>query len=156
MHAPLLHPQEIITKYSSGPRQKLVQKQKKMNGHSKTRYLYNIESSHLLSSSQKPNHSFESAVKTHDDFSSELEDEYSIGKRFGALKLNGNGSISSSFQLCSRAFSLRRSSSVSERYCRIHDQYALLAPPLEDDLESVRNSKKKRNSSGKVLKAWGW
>lgn len=129
-----------------------------MISYSKTRYLSTIDSSHLLSSSQKPdvnttpNHSCESWNIAH-DFSSELEDEDSIGKRFGALKLKGNVSISNSFQLCSRAFSLRRSSSVSERYCRIHDQYALLSSPLDDDLESVRNTKKNKNSSAKILKA---
>ncbi|CAI9765302.1 unnamed protein product [Fraxinus pennsylvanica] len=141
-----------------------------MNGYSKTRYSNTIDSSSLLSSPQEihkpnlntsPNHSLESGIKTH-DFSSDLEDENAIRKKFGALKLNRNGSISS-FQLGSkteslqsavkRAFSLRRSSSISERYCRIHDQYVALASPLDDDLESVSNSKKKKNSGGKILKA---
>ncbi|CAA2933913.1 Hypothetical predicted protein [Olea europaea subsp. europaea] len=142
-----------------------------MNSYSKTRYLNTIDSSVLLSPFEEihkpdlntsPNQSFESGIKTH-DFSSDLEDENATGKRFGALKLKRNGSISSSFQLGSkteslqsavkRAFSLRRSSSVSERYCRIHDQYVALASPLDDDLQFVSNSKKKKNRGGKILKA---
>ncbi|PPD95241.1 hypothetical protein GOBAR_DD07747 [Gossypium barbadense] len=62
-----------------------------------------------------------------------------------------------------RAFPMRRSSSVSESYCRIHDQYVTLAPPLDDDDESditgTRRSVRKKNNNyknrrDKILKAW--
>ncbi|KAF5744012.1 hypothetical protein HS088_TW08G00600 [Tripterygium wilfordii] len=63
-----------------------------------------------------------------------------------------------------RAFSMRRSSSVSERYCRIHDQPLDSASPFntaideyDDDgtLERTRSVKrnKKSSSRGKILKA---
>ncbi|KAH7865328.1 hypothetical protein Vadar_005228 [Vaccinium darrowii] len=62
-----------------------------------------------------------------------------------------------------RVFSMRRSSSVSERYCRIHDQLVTISSPLHGDGEegmdnytvkarSMKN-KKKSKYSGKILKA---
>ncbi|GLT68647.1 hypothetical protein SLA2020_408580 [Shorea laevis] len=61
-----------------------------------------------------------------------------------------------------RAFSTRRSSSVSERYSRIHNQSMTLETvqfddeqEAEDTVETVRSvEKKKKRSRGKILKAW--
>ncbi|KAJ1385700.1 hypothetical protein SESBI_41443 [Sesbania bispinosa] len=83
------------------------------------------------------------------------------GERFGVI-LGRSGSVSSSasggFQATmKRAFSMRRSSSVSERYCRIHDQYvAIASDDIDvDDVIGTRRSINKKNSGGggKILKA---
>ncbi|CAK9147335.1 unnamed protein product [Ilex paraguariensis] len=106
------------------------------------------------------------------------------GERFG-MKLTRNSSVSSAsshmfkFEKQSttttlqsavkRAFSMSRSSSVSERYCRIHDQCVTLASSMDDDddIEAIDNNnemerrsvKKKKHSrsssssSGRILKA---
>ncbi|KAB2046139.1 hypothetical protein E1A91_D01G217400v1 [Gossypium mustelinum] len=82
--------------------------------------------------------------------------------------LRRNSSVSAAYALqlqaaVKRAFPMRRSSSVSESYCRIHDQYVTLAPPLDDDDESditgTRRSVRKKNNNyknrrDKILKAW--
>ncbi|MBA0734576.1 hypothetical protein Gogos_018476 [Gossypium gossypioides] len=79
--------------------------------------------------------------------------------------LRRNSSVSAAYALqlqaaVKRAFPMRRSSSVSESYCRIHDQYVTLAPPLDDDDESdITGSVKKKNNNyknrrDKILKAW--
>jgi len=77
---------------------------------------------------------------------SKKEDE---GERFGVI-LGRSCSVSSSssgFQATmKRAFSIRRSSSVSERYCRIHDQSMAIAS--DHELE-----KKRQIRGGKILKA---
>lgn len=65
-----------------------------------------------------------------------------------------------------RAFSVRRSSSVSERYCRIHDQCVSLSSPLDEDddeeeeqgndvgVKTTRSmGKKKKKKQSKILKA---
>ncbi|KAI9083880.1 hypothetical protein K1719_034138 [Acacia pycnantha] len=62
-----------------------------------------------------------------------------------------------------RAFSMKRLSSVSERYYRIHDQYMALASPIGEDGEGesnegrrsvMRRRKKKHNGGGgKILRA---
>ncbi|KAA0060595.1 hypothetical protein E5676_scaffold18G00790 [Cucumis melo var. makuwa] len=87
-----------------------------------------------------------------------------------AATLSRNSSVSSSvsgFQSAvKRALSMRRSSSVAERYCRIHDQFATFASPIEDDeLEggdskergklggSAIKKKKKTNAAGKIVRA---
>ncbi|XP_061376025.1 uncharacterized protein LOC133318091 [Gastrolobium bilobum] len=77
--------------------------------------------------------------------------------RFGMMMMGRSGSVSaaSGFQATmKRAFSMRRSSSVSERYCRIHDQYMAIASPIgeETDGERIRSVKKKQRG-GKILKA---
>ncbi|XWS62404.1 hypothetical protein CRYUN_Cryun06bG0007900 [Craigia yunnanensis] len=94
--------------------------------------------------------------------SSEQEDDQqgNNGEMFGP-KLRRNSSVSSAYALqaaVKRAFSMRRSSSVSESYCRIHNQFVTLASPFNDeelDTTGTRRSvKKKKNSRGKILKAW--
>ncbi|XP_041016314.1 uncharacterized protein LOC121258853 [Juglans microcarpa x Juglans regia] len=87
-------------------------------------------------------------------------------ERFGAV-LSRNCSVSSNsgFQSAvKRALSMRRSSStVSERYCRIHDQSMTLASPTTDhDGDNTARASRRRRSSmdpkkhrpgGKILKA---
>ncbi|XP_058075871.1 uncharacterized protein LOC131224535 [Magnolia sinica] len=84
------------------------------------------------------------------------EDE---GQRFGVI-LRRNYSVSSYSSTSSqkfgrpsvrRAFSMRKSSSVSEGYCRIHDQWGPLSPPPPDGVDMMQmRSRKKR---GSILKA---
>ncbi|XVF68267.1 hypothetical protein PTKIN_Ptkin10aG0191300 [Pterospermum kingtungense] len=78
-------------------------------------------------------------------------------------KLRRNSSVSSAYALQAavrRAFSMRRSSSVCESYCRIHDQSVTLASSYDDEeldtTGGTRRSmkKKKKNSRDKILKAW--
>ncbi|XP_050882666.1 uncharacterized protein LOC127086026 [Lathyrus oleraceus] len=78
--------------------------------------------------------------------------EVDEGERFGVI-LGRSSSVSSSscsasgFQATmERAFSIRSSSSVSERYCRIHDQN-MVTTSSDDDA-----TKKKKQRGGKILK----
>lgn len=55
---------------------------------------------------------------------------------------------------------MRRSSSVSEKYCRIHDQGFSISSPILDDVAEAhedstekKKKKKKKNGSGRILKA---
>lgn len=79
------------------------------------------------------------------------------GERFGVI-LGRSASVScsaaSGFQVAmKRAFSMRRSSSVSERYCRIHDQFTAITSPIQDhEVETTRTSNKKHRGA-KILKA---
>ncbi|WOH14035.1 hypothetical protein DCAR_0933551 [Daucus carota subsp. sativus] len=88
--------------------------------------------------------------------------------RSGMVKLSRNRSVSVSnsasnrFKIekhstnaVKRAFSMRRSSSVSEKYCRIHDQTLTAASPLHDDDDMQQTSVKstKKYSSSRILKA---
>ncbi|XP_006592657.2 uncharacterized protein LOC114378961 [Glycine soja] len=85
--------------------------------------------------------SSQQSARSMDEFSESNE-----GEKFGVMlgRSASSSSSSSQFQF-QRAFSMRRSSSVSERYCRIHDQYT--PPPI--------GSKKKQRGGGpnKILKA---
>lgn len=76
----------------------------------------------------------------------EREDEGGNGERFGVI-LGRSGSVSNSPSGFQRAFSMRRSSSVSERYCRIHDQYMAI------DEGTGRSMKKKKLRGGNIFKA---
>ncbi|KAI4337636.1 hypothetical protein L6164_016024 [Bauhinia variegata] len=99
---------------------------------------------------------------TEKNSSPERVDEDEKGERFGVI-LGRSGSVSSAssrFQATmKRAFSMRRSSSVSDRYSRIHDQYMALAPAIGndevggDETES-RRSMKKKHRGGKIFRAW--
>ncbi|GFY94693.1 hypothetical protein Acr_10g0000780 [Actinidia rufa] len=75
--------------------------------------------------------------------------EHEHGERSGVV-LTRNSSVSShrfykkgnktTFQSAvKRVFSMRRSSSVTERYCRIHDQCVTLPSPFDEDEEDVGN-----------------
>ncbi|KAF9684950.1 hypothetical protein SADUNF_Sadunf03G0003600 [Salix dunnii] len=81
--------------------------------------------------------------------------ENNVEESFG-MKLGRSSSVSSSS--VKKAFSMRRSSSVSERYCRIHDQPVTLSSPIRDEdgsldmMESTRSVKKK-HGRGRILKA---
>ncbi|KAI9107268.1 hypothetical protein K1719_021656 [Acacia pycnantha] len=113
----------------------------------------------------------ERAEAEEEDEDGEAVGEHQDGEKFGVV-LGRSASVSSSsaatgFQgTMKKAFSMRRSSSVSERYCRIHDQYVALAPPIGEDGEgesngggrrSVMRWKKKKKQSGggggKILRA---
>ncbi|MED6138012.1 hypothetical protein PIB30_070365 [Stylosanthes scabra] len=72
------------------------------------------------------------------------------GERFGVI-LGRSGSVSSATSsygggFLKKAFSIRRSSSVSERYCRIHDQYmAITSPDNNNDEIIITRSVKTKN-----------
>ncbi|CAK9321961.1 unnamed protein product [Citrullus colocynthis] len=94
----------------------------------------------------------------------EKEYEYGGTGTGTVATLSRNSSVSSSasgFQSAvKRALSMRRSSSVAERYCRIHDQFATFATAMEDDeMEggkaggSVMKEKKKKTAAGKMVRA---
>ncbi|OVA03758.1 hypothetical protein BVC80_8847g1 [Macleaya cordata] len=107
----------------------------------------------------------------------EQEDEDVDGERFGVIlsrnysvssfstsktqKLNNASSEKSHKKptlQCAvrRAFSMRKSSAVSEDYCRIPDQFDPISSPTEEDDEHHLNintgSKKKKNNRSKILK----
>ncbi|XP_058766590.1 uncharacterized protein LOC131640197 [Vicia villosa] len=87
--------------------------------------------------------------------------EVDEGERFGVI-LGRSCSVSSSSSSCAasgfhatvkRAFSIKRSSSsVSERYCRIHDQN--MVTEASDELVIIDDAikKKKKHKGGKILK----
>ncbi|KAK8567795.1 hypothetical protein V6N13_105742 [Hibiscus sabdariffa] len=100
-----------------------------------------------------------------DDDRTEVTDNGGGEKMFADPTLRRNSSVSSAYALqlqaaVKRAFSMRRSCSVSESYCRIHDQYVTLTSPLDEDevsdISGTRRSakKKKKNTRDKILKAW--
>ncbi|EOX97042.1 hypothetical protein QUC31_015865 [Theobroma cacao] len=100
-------------------------------------------------------------ITTQQDSSEQEDEQEGNNEEMFGPKLRRNSSVSSSYALqaaVKRAFSMRRSSSVSERYCRIHDQSVTLASPFDDEeLDTTgtrRSAKKKKNSRGKILKAW--
>lgn len=81
------------------------------------------------------------------------------------LSRSSSVSSTSGFQSAvKRAFSMRRSSSVSERYCRIYDQSVTLPSPLDDVGEeneggtgdtkrAVERSVKTKRRGGRILRA---
>ncbi|GMN26823.1 hypothetical protein TIFTF001_001435 [Ficus carica] len=71
-----------------------------------------------------------------------------------AAVLRRNSSVSS-MSAVKRVFSMRRCSSVSEGYSRIHDQSVTLASPVDDEEEEddKTRSAKKKHRGGKILKA---
>ncbi|KAF2320083.1 hypothetical protein GH714_023134 [Hevea brasiliensis] len=91
----------------------------------------------------------------------QAEDDYKENSNaeimFTTCKLKRNSSVSSASALHSavkNAFSMRRSSSVSERYCRIHDQsLALPSPTNDEDDGSPTRSVKRKNSRGRIIRA---
>lgn len=123
-----------------------------------------IEAQHTNSKTQQPKTQINNTL--HDD---QEHNKTSNDGRFGMAKLSRNRSVSvntSSFNMfkiekqstnaVKRVFSMRRSSSVSERYCRIHDQTVTVKSPLHDDDEDVHSisvKKKKKYSSSSILKA---
>ncbi|GKV32137.1 hypothetical protein SLEP1_g40765 [Rubroshorea leprosula] len=87
------------------------------------------------------------------------------GNTTSGPKLKRNSSVSSAYALqatVKRAFSMRRSSSVSERYRRIHDQSMIWETATFDGEEEADNTvgtarsaeKRKKHNRGKILKAW--
>ncbi|KAI3445578.1 hypothetical protein Pfo_002243 [Paulownia fortunei] len=117
-----------------------------MNGYSRIKSLHSIESSDDFLSSPQTKHKTNppQETKTHEHPSQMEDGDASTEKRsgFGAPKFHRNSSVSSSsssstssmqVSAVKKAFSMRRSSSVSERYCRIHDQHVALASPPDDE-----------------------
>ncbi|KAL1358349.1 hypothetical protein HN51_003640 [Arachis hypogaea] len=76
------------------------------------------------------------------------------GERFGVI-LGRTGSVSSSSGgFLKKAFSMRRSSSVSERYCRIHDHHYVAITSPESDVPVRANKKHSTGREGsKIFKA---
>ncbi|XWS55325.1 hypothetical protein CRYUN_Cryun10bG0165300 [Craigia yunnanensis] len=96
---------------------------------------------------------------TQDPSEQESNDQEGNNVKMLGPKLRRNSSVSSAYALqaaVNRAFSMRRSSSVSERYCRIHDQSVTLASPFDDEELDTTGSRRyvKKNRRGKILKAW--
>ncbi|KAF8016058.1 hypothetical protein BT93_H1572 [Corymbia citriodora subsp. variegata] len=94
-------------------------------------------------------------------------DDYSDGDRFGVI-LGRSSSVSTTSDrfrfdrqknagIVKRVFSMRRSSSVSERYCRIHDQSVTLSSQGDDDeegsAEGMGSARKKKNRGVNIFKA---
>lgn len=76
--------------------------------------------------------------------------------RFRLERQGSKRSTTTSFQSVKRVFSMRRSSSVSEKYCRIHDQGFTISSPVLDDVAEANEGmeiKKKKSGSGRILKA---
>ncbi|CAN4110731.1 unnamed protein product [Withania somnifera] len=72
------------------------------------------------------------------------------------LERQGSKNTTTSFQSVKRAFSMRRSSSVSDKYSRIHNQGFTISSPILDDVAEAYQGlekKKKKNASGRILKA---
>lgn len=101
-------------------------------------------------------------ARPEDSSCSEREkDDSSDGERFGAI-LGRSSSVSTASnrfrfdgqknaRIVKRVFSMRRSSSVSERYCRIHDQSVTLSSQVDDDEDSVQgmgSAKEKKKKKG--------
>ncbi|EXB30760.1 hypothetical protein L484_001375 [Morus notabilis] len=85
-------------------------------------------------------------------------DKAAFGSSSNNAVLGRNSSVSNSMSAVKRVLSMRRSSSVSERYCRIHDQSVTLASPIDDEDDELeedktRSGKKKKHGGGKILKA---
>ncbi|KAI3408653.1 uncharacterized protein J3R85_020163 [Psidium guajava] len=110
-------------------------------------------------------------ARPEDSPSSEKDkDDYSDGERFGVI-LGRSSSVSAASdgfrfdrqknaEIVKRVFSMRRSSSVSERYCRIHDQSATLSSSQVDEEEgcvvgtgSAKKKKKKKDRGVNIFKA---
>ncbi|KAF8404314.1 hypothetical protein HHK36_009197 [Tetracentron sinense] len=100
------------------------------------------------------------------DFFTEQENEDGVGERFGVI-LSRNCSVSSTSSnrikaekqnpatlqsAVRRAFSMRRSSSISEGYCRIHDQSEPVSSLIDDDGLNTKQTRSKKKR-GKILKA---
>lgn len=106
-------------------------------------------------------------ARPEDSSCSEKEkDDYSDGERFGVI-LGRSSSVSTASDrfrfdrqknagIVKRVFSMRRSSSVSERYCRIHDQSVTLSSQVDDEegsMEGMGSAKKKKNRGVNIFKA---
>ncbi|KAG5107186.1 hypothetical protein AAZX31_16G002300 [Glycine max] len=90
-----------------------------------------------------------SRISGDDDSSSRRSMDHE-GERFGViLGRSASVSSSSSSSQFQRAFSMTRSSSVSERYRRIHDQEDT---PITTS-PSIASKKKQRGGANKILKA---
>ncbi|XP_019169011.1 PREDICTED: uncharacterized protein LOC109164909 [Ipomoea nil] len=95
----------------------------------------------------------ENIISRNSDFDEHQEQEHQDDRSGFGVKLTRSSSVASNgasqqrFRLeragsgrVKRAFSMRRSSSVSERYCRIHNQCATLSSPTIDDADMDSNN----------------
>lgn len=124
-----------------------------MNGYRKIKSLHSIEP-------PPPSSDYMCSSKTKHENNPHHETDESTEKtlEFGAPKFRRVSSVScskSKQESCGRrAFSMRRSSSVSERYCRIHDQHVALADEefgQNMDFGSLNKDNKSRRG---ILKSW--
>ncbi|KAK7412009.1 hypothetical protein VNO78_03455 [Psophocarpus tetragonolobus] len=87
----------------------------------------------------------------------EAEEGMRNGERFGVIlarSASSSSSSSSRFHVTmKKAFStrMRRSSSVSERYCRIHDQHTPMTSPIPDH-HQISNNKKILKACKRLLR----
>lgn len=148
-----------------------------MNGYSKIRQVSISKSRSVdLSEDQTPgltsNHSSERRVTTeihesmctanHDSLPEKgQEEEEEVGEIFGVILSRSCSASSRSLKIdkenpaklesaIKRAFSMSRSSSVSQGYCRIHHQSDFIADEGKAALPPARNTKKNR---GKIFNA---
>ncbi|KAL0335282.1 UNVERIFIED_CONTAM: hypothetical protein Scaly_1406800 [Sesamum calycinum] len=140
-----------------------------MNGYNRIKSSRTIESSDCVSSPHSKHKSTPTdGSKTphhHQPLSENGDQNQTTEKKSSPFGFRRNRSIAASTSMklsnVKRALSLRRSSSVSERYCRIHDQHVALAPnPDDEEFERSGDghsfsTEKKRGSFGrtKILKS---
>ncbi|KAK0590539.1 hypothetical protein LWI29_028534 [Acer saccharum] len=108
---------------------------------------------------QEPNNQIKKPATKQQEEEEEEEEEEDHHQQ-GNVGDNVNYNLSrtrsvSSASAVKRALSMRRSSSVSERYCRIHHQsLTFAASPIDDhEDQDVKKKKKKQSTSNKILKA---
>lgn len=175
----------IYSAIESPLQNKTTKKEKKMSRYSKMKLVNNCTKSRSMDFSDLTSSPLETKTNpveaqqtqetktqinnTLQKLNDEEHNKSSNDGRFGMAKLSRNRSVSvntSSYNMfkiekqstnaVKRVFSMRRSSSVSERYCRIHDQAVTVKSPLHDD-EDVHSTtsvkKKNKYSSSSILKA---
>ncbi|GER55503.1 hypothetical protein STAS_33171 [Striga asiatica] len=136
-----------------------------MNGYSKIKNLHlSSESSSycLISSSpikDKCNQQPEESKTLEPHTKLDNADAYiENGPNCGAPKFRRNASVtsSSSSSAVKRVFSIKRSMSVSERYCRINDQDVVLSsnPDHDDDDETDQPFKDKKGGRKGILRSF--
>ncbi|KAL6545706.1 hypothetical protein OROGR_009580 [Orobanche gracilis] len=138
-----------------------------MSGYSRIKNLHPNESSSsdcFLSSSQKKhkNNQQSQEFETREPHSEMKNGDTYKDSRSGSggAKFRRNTSVSSSSSSSSspssavkRAFPIRRSSSVSDRYCRIRDQRVALSFPLDDEEFDQSFNKGKKSGHKGIFKS---
>ncbi|KAL6517781.1 hypothetical protein OROMI_033482 [Orobanche minor] len=138
-----------------------------MSGYSRIKNLHPKESSSsgcFLSSSQtkhknnQQSQEFETREPHSEMKNGDTYNESRSGS--GTAKFHRNASVSSSSSsspppssAVKRAFPIRRSSSVSERYCRIRDQRVALSSPLDDEEFDQSFNKGKKSGHKRIFKS---
>ncbi|KAL8061251.1 hypothetical protein ABFX02_02G075200 [Erythranthe guttata] len=119
-----------------------------MSGYIKIKTLNTINESSSSSTSDSVSLTRTTKHKIDDEPSSENDSTEKVFD-FGAPKFDRNSSVSCSksrhvSSSVKKVFSMRRSSSVSERYCRIHDQHVTL---VDEGFEFGRNNTNTTNNN---------